>query len=889
MRFKLFLGLLGISFSVILSAQQLPIYKNPKYATDERVADLIKRMTPTEKFWQLFMIPGDLGSNPSLYKNGIFGFQVSAASTQAGVGQQMLQYNTKENALLLAKKINEIQRYFITQTRLGIPFIPFDEALHGLVRNGATAFPQSIALAASFDTALMSKVSKAIATETKARGIRDILSPVLNIASDVRWGRTEETYGEDPYLVTQMAATYIRNFELAGIVTTPKHFIANVGEGGRDSYPIHLSESFLNELHFPPFKHAVQQVGARSIMTSYNSVNGSASSANHWLLNQKLKKEWGFKGFVISDAGAVGGTTVLHHTTKDYPESGAAAIINGLDVIFQTSYDHYKLFIPPFLDGTIPQKRIDDAVARVLRAKFQLGLFDHPYVDETLAAKWVNNNSHKALAKSAAIKSAVLLKNTQNILPIKSNMKTIAVIGKESVDARLGGYSGPGNGVVNILDGIKSRAKNRHQILYAAGMNLRDNQFRIVPSSNLFIDKGMKTAGLKAEYFSSLQPGEQLKKQRVVNEINESYTFMSPDSNISVDHYSIRFTGFLTSAESGYFQLALEGNDGFRLFVDEQLLIDQWEKISYRQKTAQLYLEKGKQYAVRVEFYESKGNGSIKFLWNQGVVNQSLAMINHAVEIAQQADMAIIVAGIHEGEFQDRSSLSLPEHQEKLISAVAATGKPVVVLLVGGSAITMEKWIDQASSIMMVWYPGEEGGNAIAELLFGDENPAGRLPITFPQSVGQVPLVYNHKPTGRGDDYHDLSGEPLFPFGYGLSYTQFKYSNIQLSADTLKGKNIIQLRVDIANIGSREGEEVVQLYIRDELSSMVTPVLALKDFQRVSIAAGDYKTLYFNIDSSKLSSIYKNGLSVTEPGLYRLMIGSNSRYLPLKKNLVYLR
>jgi beta-glucosidase len=399
----------------------------------------------------------------------------------------------------------------------------------------------------------------------------------------------------------------------------------------------------------------------------------------------------------------------------------------------------------------------------------------------------------------------------------------------------------------------------------------------------------MKITGLKAEYFNSLQPGEHLKKQRVVNEINESYTFISPDSNISADHYSIRFTGFLNSVESGYFQLALEGNDGFRLFVDEQLVIDQWEKISYRQKGAQVYLEKGKQYALRVEFYESKGNGSIKFLWNQGVFNQSLAMINQAVEIAQQADMAIIVAGIHEGEFQDRSSLSLPEHQEKLIAAVAATGKPVVVLLVGGSAITMEKWINQVKSIMMVWYPGEEGGNAIAELLFGDENPAGRLPITFPQSVGQVPMVYNHKPTGRGDDYHDLSGEPLFPFGFGLSYTQFKYSSIQLSKDTLQGKNSVQLSVDIANVGSRVGEEVVQLYIRDERSSVATPVLALKDFQRVSIAAGDYKTFYFNIDSSKLSLINKNGLSVTEPGLYRLMIGSNSRYLPLKKNLVYIQ
>lgn len=888
MRVLLFFVFLFAGSIGFVKAQQLPIYKNPTYTTEQRVADLLQRMTPTEKFWQLFMIPGDLGANPELYKNGIFGFQVSAASTQAGVGVQLLKYNTKENALLLAQKINQIQRYFINETRLGIPFIPFDEALHGLVRNGATAFPQSIALAASFDTSLMRQVSAAIATETKARGIRDILSPVLNIATDVRWGRTEETYGEDPFLVTQMAAAYLRSFETVGIVTTPKHFIANVGDGGRDSYPIHLSESFLDELHFPPFKHAVQEIGARSILTSYNSVNGAASSANNWLLNKKLKHEWGFKGFVISDAGAVGGTTVLHHTTKDYPESGAAAISNGLDVIFQTNYDHYKLFIPPFLDGTIPQERIDDAVARVLRVKFQLGLFDHPYVDETTAAKWVNNMSHKSLAKTAAIKSTVLLKNSNNILPLNNRIKNIAVFGKDAVDGRLGGYSGPGNGIVNILDGIKNRANQGQNILYAEGASIQSEKFKLVSASNLFIDADCKNSGLIAEYFGSLTPGESLRKTRNVKEINESYTFMSPDSSIHSDHYSIRYTGYLKPDNTGNYKIALEGNDGFRLYLNNQLLINQWDKISYKRATSKIYLEKGKRYSLKVEFYESKGNGKIKLLWDEGKIDSSAIKIKQAVELAKKADVNIIVAGIHEGEFQDRSSLSLPGHQEELINEIASTGKPVVVVLVGGSAIIMQKWINQVDGVMMVWYPGEEGGNAIASLLYGDNSPAGRLPISFPQAEGQLPLVYNHKPTGRGDDYHDLSGEPLYPFGYGLSYTQFQYSNLVFSKDTLTRTGSIKVSLDITNVGNKIGDEVVQLYIRDELSSVATPVLSLKGFSRVELKPGQKKRVEFDITASMLSLINEKGEQVTEPGIFRIMVGPNSRALLLKKNLIFL-
>lgn len=862
-----------------------PLYKNPRYAIAERVEDLLQRMTPAEKFWQSFMIPGDLGDQPDLYKDGLFGFQVSAATAGNTAGNQMLKYNTKEDALSLAKKINQIQSYFIHQTRLGIPIIPFDEALHGLVRNGATVFPQSISLAASFDTSLMGAVSRAIAIESRARGIRDILSPVLNIATDVRWGRTEETYGEDPLLVSYMAGTYIRNLEGNGIVTTPKHFIANVGEGGRDSYPIHASELLLNELHLPPFKYAIEQAGARSIMTSYNSLNGVPATANEWLLNKKLKKDWGFRGFVISDAGAVGGSTVLHHTTADYPASAADAINNGLDVIFQTQYNHHELFMPPFLDGRIPIERINDAVRRVLRIKFELGLFDQPFVDEKEAAKWINNSSHKALAKSAAEKSFVLLKNQNQILPIQSSVKKIAVIGEEAIRGRLGGYSGPGNGIVSIFDGIKAAAGSNKQVFYTKGATVQSDNFSIIPEENLRTDASGKTKGLTASYFNTLEPGGLPLKSVLIHELKESYTFLSPDSSLEVNHFSVRYTGVLLPDKTAKYQLALEGNDGFRMYIDDRLVINQWSKVSYRRVPVTIMLEKGKQYAIRIEFYESKGNASLKLLWDRGITDNRQQLITDAVAVAKKSDMAIIVAGIHEGEFQDRSRLSLSDYQEKLIEAVTATGKPVVVMLTGGSAITMEKWLDKVKGVMMLWYPGEEGGNAVADILFGKKNPAGRLPITFPVSEGQVPLVYNHKPTGRGDDYHDLSGEPLFPFGYGLSYTEFAYSNLRFSLDSLNETGSIQVFVDVQNTGKVAGEEVVQLYINNILSSVATPVLSLKHFKRIQLLPGEKKTIDFVMDSTFFQLINKEGKTVFEPGWVNIMIGKSSRELVLKKKL----
>ncbi|MBS1669461.1 MAG: glycoside hydrolase family 3 C-terminal domain-containing protein [Bacteroidetes bacterium] len=870
-------------FAKTISAQNLLPYKNASLPVEERVKDLLSRMTPEEKFWQLFMIPGEIGKgDEEKYKNGIFGFQVSAASSGGGAAQQMLHYGTSENALLLAKKINSIQKYFIEKTRLGIPMIAFDEALHGLVREGATVFPQSIGLAATWDTLLVQQVAHAIAEEARQRGIRQILSPVINIASDVRWGRTEETYGEDPFLTSAIGVAFMGAFERMNIVTTPKHFIANVGDGGRDSYPIHFNERILDEIYFPPFKAAIEKAGARSMMTAYNSLDGKPCSANDWLLTKKLKREWGFKGFVISDASAVGGANVLHYTSKDYPTSGQQAITAGLDVIFQTAYDHYRLFIDPFLNGDIDKKRIDDAVSRVLRAKFELGLFEHPYVEENNIDQSIIKE-HKGIAEKAAKESMVLLKNEKDILPFSKHVKSIALIGTDAVEARLGGYSGPGNGKINILDGIRQRAGNSINVSYAPGCGRYLKEWVTIPDEYLSYHEGNKTVqGLKGEYYNNISFAGKPNLTRTDRDINFQWTLFSPDPAVDLDFYSVRWTGKLRSPLTGHFKIGLDGNDGYRLYINNKLLVDHWSKQSYHTLLQDFFFEENKEYDIRVEFYEPVGNAHIKLIWNQGITDETEKKIKEAVEAAKQADIALVVAGIEEGEFRDRAMLTLPGKQEELIKRVAATGKPLVVLLVGGSAVVMNNWIDDAQGIVDLWYPGEEGGKAVAAILFGDANPAGRLPITFPLSESQLPLVYNHKPTGRGDDYNNLSGLPLFPFGYGLSYTKFEYSNLQFSKNNIANNDSVIVKFKLTNRGSREGDEVTQLYIRDLLSSVARPVMELKGFQRVHLMPGETKQISFLVGPSALSMLDENLKEVVEPGDFKIMIGASSRDIRLK-------
>jgi len=704
-----------------------PVYQDRAAAIEARVKDLLGRMTPEEKFWQLFMLPDDLDKGPERYKDGVFGLQTARRSGP-------------EEA---AAKFNAIQKYFLERTRLGIPIIPFEEALHGLVGEGATVFPQAIGLAATFDPDLVGRVAAAVARECRSRGIRQVLSPVVNVATDVRWGRTEETYGEDPFLSSAMGAAFVSAFETKGVIATPKHFVANVGEGGRDSYPIELNERRLREVLLPPFERAVRVAGARSIMPAYNSLDGTPCSANAWLLDRLLKKEWGFRGFSISDACAVGGANSLHGTSPGYEESGALAMSAGLDVIFQTEYEHHKLFMPPFLDGRIAKSRIDDAVARVLRAKFELGLFDDPYVDPAEAGRVTGSAEHLALAREAARKSVVLLKNAGGILPLRKSLRRVVIVGADAIEARLGGYSGPGRRKTSILDGIRSAL-------------------------------GPKT---------------------------------------------------------------------------------------------------------KVDFFNAPGRTSRRS------ESESADLIETAAGRAAIADATIFVAGIEEGEFRDRARLGLPGRQTEWIRRLAEAGRPVIVVCVGGSAIAMDGWLDRVPAVLAVWYPGEKGGTAVADVLFGDANPAGRLPITFPREEGQLPLVYNHKPTGRGDDYLDLTGKPLFPFGHGLSYTTFVYDGLGFDPPNIAADGTAVCFFRVQNTGPREGDEVVQLYIRDVLASVARPVMELKAFRRVSLRPGEEKEIEFLIGPAELEMLGANLKRVIEPGDFTIMVGASSADIRLSGTL----
>ncbi|TFH38695.1 MAG: beta-glucosidase [Bacteroidia bacterium] len=845
-------------------------------------------MTPEEKFWQLFMIPNDLSNESHNLSNGAFGFQVGTRGLIAGNDMQLLEYSPGADAMEAALQINNIQRYFVEETRLGIPLIIFDEALHGLVRTGATAFPQSIALAATFDTSLVRQVSGAIASEVRSRGIRQILSPVINIARDVRWGRTEETYGEDPFLVSEMGVAFVSSFEETGVITTPKHFLANVGEGGRDSYPIQYSERLLREVYLPGFEACFKNGGSKSVMTAYNSIEGTPSSSNDWLLMQLLKGEWGFDGFVISDANAVGGAYSLHHTDSTYEDSGISALEGGLDVIFQTAWEHAELFIQPFLDGRISQERIDDAVKRVLRAKFRLGLFENPYADPALASKLNGSDDHRDLSHQAALESIVLLKNEENLLPLDKRYKKIAVIGEKADANILGGYSGPGINNISVLKGITERSTGGSTVKYEKGCSAGTYQFGDGRKSvNQFISVGsqfLRTTGGERgaviEYFDNINLSGYPVATGIVAEIGGKWTFLPPHPDLSECWYSIRWTGSIVSPFSGTYNIGLEGNDGYRLYIDGRLVIDNWKKGSFHRMMVPVKLERNREYSISVEFYESVRNGNVRLIWDAGSSGED-GDIARAVDLAASSDIAIVVAGINEGESLDRSNLNLPGRQEELIRKVAATGTPVVVVLINGSAVTMESWIDDTGAIIEAWYPGETGGFAVADVLFGNYNPGGRLPVTFPVNVGQLPLNYNHKPTGRVDDYVDLTGEALFPFGHGLSYTTFEYTDMNFSrAEIDKSENTIAT-FKVKNTGKFAGDEVVQLYITDLWSSVSRPVIELKGFMRVSLQPGEERELKFEIGFDQLSMLDRNLNRIVEPGEFRILIGSSSREIRL--------
>jgi beta-glucosidase len=851
-------------------------YRNARLPVQERVGDLVGRMTLEEKFWQLFMIPGDLDDSTHDYSKGVFGLQISTAHDTTAL------LSPGAIARAHTERINAIQRYFVERTRLGIPIIPFDEALHGLMRAGATVFPQAIGLAATWDSALVGRVSAAAARETRSRGVRQALSPVVNIASDVRWGRVEETYGEDPHLASVMGLAFVKAFESAGVVATPKHFVANVGEGGRDSYPVDLSARALEERFHPPFEVAVRQGGARSVMTAYNSVDGLPATQNPRLVNGTLKGDWGFTGFVISDAAATGGATVLHMTEPSTPVAAKHALEAGLDVVFQSSWPQHRPYLEAFQRGLIADSVVDAAVARVLRAKFELGLFERPYANPDSAAHWNGHPAHRALAREAARASIVLLRNEGRTLPLRRSMGTLAVIGPDADEARLGGYSGPGNAKVSILQALRDRLGDG-AVRYARGPGRTARVVAVVPQTNLSTTvDGEPVAGLRGEYYDNNRLVGVPRVVRTDARVDFGWTLNAPARGIPFDWYSVRWTGALAVPAEGVRRLGVEGNDGWRLWLDGHLLIDNWRKQSYGTRLADVSLAPGSSHEIRLEYFESTGGARVKLVWDAGVTDDPASAIADAESLVRHSDAAVIVAGTEEGEFRDRARLSLPGHQEALIERVAATGKPVIVVLIGGSAVTMSRWLERVDAVLHAWFPGEEGGNAVADVLLGDYNPAGRLAVTFPVAEGQLPLHYNHKPTGRGDDYVDLTGQPLFPFGFGLSYTTFEYSGLRIEPAEIGPGDSARVRVTVSNVGSRAGDEVVQLYLRDVLASVARPVMELKGFRRLSLAPGESREVTFVIDASLLRMLDRDRRWIVEPGRFRIMVGASSEDIRLR-------
>jgi beta-glucosidase len=860
-----------------------PPYRDPARPIAERVRDVLGRMTLEEKFRQLFMIPGDLDDPSHDYSAGIFGLQVSVG--QAAEAAARDGHPPGAIGRLHTERINAIQRHFVERTRLGIPMLAFDEALHGLMREGATAFPQAIGLAATWDTGLVARVAAASAREPRSRGVRQVLSPVVNIARDVRWGRVEETFGEDPYLTSRMGRAFVAAFETRGVIATPKHFVANVGEGGRDSYPIELSERALEEVHFPPFRDAIRHAGARSVMTSYNSVDGLPSTQNRRLLSETLKGRWGFEGFVISDAAATGGATVLHMTEPDTPTAAKHAFEAGLDVVFQSSFPQHAPYWEAFRRGLIADSIIDASVSRVLRAKFELGLFERPYADPDSAAFWNGHPDHRALAREAARQSLVLLRNERRALPLAGGVRAIAVIGADAHEARLGGYSGPGNRPVSILQGVRARAGAGASIRHARGPGRSATSHTDVPPAQLRASVGgRQVQGLRGEYFDNPSLEGAPRAVRVDEGVNFGWTFNPPARGLSTDWYSVRWSGELVIPPAGVRRIGVEGSDGWRLWLNDSLVIDNWRKQSHRALLANVALPPGSRHALRLEYRETTGNARVRLVWDTGA-DPWRASLDSAVAAARASQVAIVVAGIEEGEFRDRALLSLPGHQEALVEAVAATGTPTVVVLVGGSAITMERWLDRVDAVLMAWYPGEGGGDAVADVLFGDHAPGGRLPITFPVAEGQLPLYLGHTPTGRGDDYVDLTGKPRFPFGFGLSYTEFAYEQLAIEPALVAGDGTVRVSARVRNTGARSGDEVVQLYLRDELASVARPVMQLAGFQRIRLAPGEARVVTFELGPEQLSMLDRDMRQVVEPGTFRIMLGSSSADIRLRGHL----
>jgi beta-glucosidase len=798
--------------------------------------------------------------------------------------------------MTLEEKVSQMMNAAPAIPRLDIPAYDWwNESLHGVARAGvATVFPQAIGLAATWNTDLMRRVADVISTEARAKyhhAIRNgdhgrykgltFWSPNINIFRDPRWGRGQETYGEDPYLTARMGVEFVKGLQgddpnYFKVISTPKHYAVHSGpEPERHRFDAMTDQRDLDETYLPAFEACVREGGAYSVMCAYNRYHGEPCCAHNALLKKILRDEWKFPGYVVSDCGAIYDIYKFHKVADGAAAASAIAVRLGTDL---DCGNDYRSLIDAVKQRLVKEEEIDVSVKRLFTARFRLGMFDPPEMVPYSRIPIERNDSpeHRQLALQAARESIVLLKNQNELLPLRKTLKRVAVIGPTADDlpVLLGNYSGTPSSYVTPLKGIERKLAAQARVAYERGCNLAAEGpvLRVVPSSALNGGRG-----LKAEYFANRNlDGAPLVMR--FDETVDSNWYKARVPGLGASNFSIRWTGKLTSAVSGRHHLAVTGDDGYRLWINGSQVIDHWSTHGTETRRASINLRAGRSYDIKLEYFQGGGDANIRFEW--GVPEDAAGK---AVKLARESDVVVFVGGISpelEGEEMnvttegfrggDRTSLDLPRVQEALLKALVATGKPVVLVLTSGSALAVNWANDKIASIVQLWYPGEEGGTALADVLFGDYNPGGRLPVTYYKSVTQLPAFEEYRMAGR--TYRYFAGEPLFSFGHGLSYTRFAYGQLEAPQEVKAGENIV-ISVAVTNTGKVAGDEVAQLYVRQLGALVPVPIRSLQGFKRIHLNPGQTQRVSFTLTPRQISLIDNEWRRVVEPGEIEIQTG----------------
>jgi beta-glucosidase len=808
--------------------------------------------------------------------------------------------------MTLEEKASQLVNQSRAIPRLQVPAYDWwSEGLHGVARAGvATVFPQAIGLAATWDPPLMHDLARVISTEARVKhdeavrqGRRDIYegltfwSPNINIFRDPRWGRGQETYGEDPFLTARMGVAFVTGMQgddpkYLRVVSTPKHFAVHSGpESTRHAADIRVSLHDMEDTYLPAFRAAVTEGKADSVMCAYNSINGEPACANTFLLQKVLRGSWKFDGYVVSDCGAISDIAAGHHFTKTMAKAAAVSLETGTDnacADYRTKVmddSDYVMYVNAVKQGLLGEKDLDLAVKRLFRARFQLGMFDPPELVNYAQIPWSENDSeaHRALALEAAREAMVLLKN-DGVLPLKATTKKVAVVGPlaDSIRVLEGNYHGIPSRAATALAGIRKEFASA-EVKFTPGTEFLD-EGNPVPSSALATDEGQP--GLRGEYFLGTELQGTPVTTRVDQDVDFEFTRDRPAPGVGQQKFSVRWTGMLTAPATGPYRIGVAGGDGFRLWLDGKLLVNEWRNQGPNSRSAEVTLERGQKYSVKLECSQGEGLAMAKLLWRQPGDDPLKA----AVAAGKEADVVIAVVGITsdlEGEEMevdvpgfkggDRTSLDLPRPEQAVLEAVAATGKPLVVVLMNGSALSVNWAEEHANAILDAWYPGEEGGTAIAETIAGVSNPAGRLPVTFYKGVDQLPPFEDYSMKGR--TYRYFTGEPLYAFGYGLSYSTFRYSDLHLSAARISTHDSLKVQATIENTSSLAGDEVAELYVSYATASTLNPLRSLQGFERVHLYAGEKRKVEFTLTPRQLSTVDAEGKRLVEPGSYSVWVG----------------